>query len=75
MTPSTILVSSLVIALISSCTIDNDPAEPIETVEGQLQPLSVSSDYLIVDSNNNQVLLRGVNINFGARMCKKYQMA
>ena len=62
MTPSTILVSSLVIALISSCTIDNDPAEPIETVEGQLQPLSVSSDYLIVDSNNNQVLLRGVNI-------------
>ncbi len=40
---------------------DDSSVQGVETSK-YLQPLSVSSDYKIVDPNDNQVLLRGVNI-------------
>ena len=56
---------SLLILSYMGCTADKLADDSfVQGVEasGYLQPLSVSSDYKIVDPNDNQVLLRGVNI-------------
>ena len=54
-------MSCLLIALFPGCTSDK-PSLESNDIQELLQPLSVSDDYKIVDLDNNQVLLRGVNI-------------
>ena len=54
-------LSCLLIALFPSCSSEK-PVTVSADSQGLLEPLSVSSDFNIVDTNNNQVLLRGVNI-------------